>query len=315
MTFSELGDFARWRLLALLRPFLRNRRIDKGKWFVLDVLNPKPGEALEALGVRTAMTRYGSRVNAYMGYRNQRFMYLSGEYEVHLSRLFAAVLSPQWRFIDVGANIGFHSLLASIFADHVISVEPSATTRELLMANLALNHSGNVTVLPVGLSDTATDLVLHQHGSDIGGAHLGDASPDATSQVVHVARGDDVLPRSNGVRTLLKIDVEGWEHKALSGMPLLLSEPGVTVVAEITDEWLRRTGSSASALFDFMSSMGFHAYLVYSPSTRIKTTTALRKLDRPLAEFQYDALFTRCESAEAFWASARRGAEPSTTAR
>lgn len=319
MTLSYANDAFRWYSLQLAKPYLRNRVVDKGKWFIIDALNPRPGASLARFGSKVVRTRYGWPIRVDMRYAGHRVLYFSGEYEVEVSRLFARILRRGWLFVDVGANIGFYSLLAAPLADHVWSFEPNSSTRELLTSNIALNDLQNVTVLPFGLSDEPGTLAIGQQGSDIGGATFRTRADVTASESVTVVCGDSVLQACRGARTLIKIDVEGWEFKALCGLKGLLETSECAVLAEVTDEWLRATGGSAEQLFAYMSALGFYAYKVYSPPTTLHTHTRLRRLHRPLSEFQYNVLFAREPDEQAFWRWVHGGGElpvrPSTPAR
>jgi len=78
-----------------------------------------------------------------------------GWYEYEKQRFIAKVLAKDSVFYDIGANVGFYSLLAAQVASNgkVFSFEPSPRNIELLRKHLILNEINNVDILDVALSD------------------------------------------------------------------------------------------------------------------------------------------------------------------
>jgi len=142
-------------------------------------------------------------------------------------------------FCDVGANIGQHSLFMSRVAAHVHAFEPYAPVSERLEAHLALNGIDNITLHKLGLGDSNGDLPFFAPS----GNNTGVGSFDADSQQrgntpagsLRIARGDEYLadlelPRIDAI----KIDVEGFERKVLTGLRQTLVRFRPVLVVEIS---------------------------------------------------------------------------------
>ena len=160
----------------------------------------------------------------------------AGMWEPHVTRLFQHLLSPGDVFVDVGAHIGYYTLLASKLVGpegHVYALEPTRTTYEVLCSNLALNGVANVTALriaagaedgraplydaPLGHSGKAS--IRDPSGSDRAGEH-----GFAGAIGVDVRPVASVVPQSERERVrLVKIDVEGYEAEVLSGLEALFA--------------------------------------------------------------------------------------------
>lgn len=160
--------------------------------------------------------------------------------------------------VDVGANIGNHSLfLADRFA-RVIAFEPSPPLAKILDANLCLNDKHNVTLRQVGLSDQ--DAVMeYVPGAlgNLGGGGFADKSRIAEGKPLPVRTGDAEINFLNFPEpiALIKIDVEGHEFAVLRGLertidryhPFILfeaNEPFVTGGAVDIFHWLTDHGYS-----------------------------------------------------------------------
>src|SRR6266446_4332287 len=121
-----------------------------------------------------------ARWNVRMFFPGQRrgfgkFIYAFREYyEPELAYL-EKVLSPGKVFIDVGANFGVYTLVASKLAGaagKVIAIEPTAQSFAVLRQNIALNHFANVRAFRVALTQTRGKAWLY-HGWDPVGNSLG----------------------------------------------------------------------------------------------------------------------------------------------
>lgn len=120
--------------------------------------------------------------------------------------------------LDIGANIGNHSLYFSDFFKQVFSFEPSPRTYGLLSFNAAL--VSNIKTFNYGLSKATCSAELGTESKNIGASKIINSSNknnDAMlKQTIALKVLDDVNVTDLPIR-LIKIDVEGHEHEALSG--------------------------------------------------------------------------------------------------
>lgn len=144
---------------------------------------------------------------------------LDGVYEIaDLDFLFTAMAPNKTLFaeataIDIGANIGNHSLYFSDHFRQVLSFEPNPRTYKLLQLNVEL--AANVTCFNEGISNANTEVLLETFGTNSGrSAITGKDTGNARS--IRVKTLDSLIDEAETVR-LIKIDVEGHEEKALIG--------------------------------------------------------------------------------------------------
>jgi FkbM family methyltransferase len=161
--------------------------------------------------------------------------------ELDLLRDAAAVLRKQDRtplnFYDIGANVGQHSLFMSQHADHVYSFEPFAGVRSKLLEKITLNNLTNVTIFPVGLGNVSTELDFFEpSGAGKGlGSFIVAPQADCRVQKLPVWNGDEFL-KNNGLPRIdiIKIDVEGFEFRVISGLRERLNKDRPVILMEIS---------------------------------------------------------------------------------
>ncbi|MFC7357410.1 FkbM family methyltransferase [Jejudonia soesokkakensis] len=113
--------------------------------------------------------------------------------------------------LDIGANIGNHTLQFSKHFKKVFSFEPNPLVFEVLKLNT--RNLSNVILHPFGLSNTSQILNLQVPEDNIGGGGITTKEDDST-QKIKVKRGDDVIFEDFSI---MKIDIEGHELEAIIG--------------------------------------------------------------------------------------------------
>lgn len=186
-----------------------------------------------------------------------------GDYEYPVQQALASLARPGDVCYDVGANLGFFSILLGRLVGPtgiVHAFEPVPANVATIERNARLNDLGNVRVMRVALtrSDGEAELLLAQH---VGGAVLADAGtpPDPAGQMtVATAAVDSLLERGElAPPQLVKIDVEGAEMDVLVGMELALREHAPIIVLEIDDATQRECESKVSTCCEFLESLGY----------------------------------------------------------
>jgi FkbM family methyltransferase len=147
------------------------------------------------------------------------------------------ILHPGSVVYDVGANVGFLTLIAARLVGpegHVYAFEPIPANVRAIERNAALNELGNVTVVELALSDRAGDAVLRIPHANQGArlASLGESSGEEELTVRTAA-----LDELDGLRPpdLLKLDVEGAELLVLQGAKRCLETHRPALICELHD--------------------------------------------------------------------------------
>jgi len=215
-----------------------------------------------------------------------------GQWEPQITAVFERQLRQGDVCIDVGANIGYYSLLASRLvgkAGRVFAFEPGAAAAHILRLNVGLNRAHNVEVYRDAVSDSAGTMELHEHRSGQLGL-IGPFEEGMVFSVPAVTLDEAVVVDPSRCR-LLKVDVQGGELGVLHGAnDLLKRAERICVVCEISHD--------GPEIFDLMAGHGFRPYHIsweYSSRelARLRTRVLpITPIDAPPAE-ETNILFTK----------------------
>lgn len=195
-----------------------------------------------------------------------KFIYAFREYyEPELAYL-EKVLSPGKVFIDVGANFGVYTLVASKLvgtSGRVIAFEPTAQSFAILRRNIALNHFANVRAFQFALAQRRGKAWLY-HGWDPVGNSLGkDPLCGNEGEEVQTEALDKLLEEKGIDRVhAIKIDVEGAEELVLRGAIRCLTTNRPIVIFEFNPGCAARLGLSPCGARDLLESLGYEFVLL-----------------------------------------------------
>lgn len=164
-------------------------------------------------------------------------------WEPAITRFMRDTLKPGMVVADIGANIGYYTLLMSRAvgpAGHVFAIEPGPVIRARLEDNLARNCIRNVTVVPHGISDRAERREFIHSRVNQGASHFG--APSDTG--IELRRLADVIPADLLPRLgFIKLDVEGMEAPVMRDIAQMMPQlpHALTICAELRmDEEMQR---------------------------------------------------------------------------
>lgn len=209
-------------------------------------------------------------------------------YEAHLyERPEQLVLWSQLKtgstFIDVGAHIGFYTLLAAKRVGpegRVFSFEPDPDTYARLARNVKANPelAPRIRLFEFAASDSVGVARLFRTSlGNMGGNTLA-ATGDAPAMPVKTTTLDQIFSKEalDPGRAVVKIDVEGHEIRALRGFRETLSGKAKPVlVVEAADQHLRRAGASSEQLVQELEALDYRLFEIQRRGPRPLNTTRL----------------------------------------
>lgn len=166
--------------------------------------------------------------------------FVKGTYEPIQSEAFQRLIRPGSVVFDVGAHVGYYTVLSSVLAGtrgQVIAFEPLPANLKYLRRHLKLNDCANVRVLTNCVGEGSSIARFDDsHGTGVG--HLAN---DGTLEVQVRSLDEMVESGELPIPTFIKIDVEGAELQVLKGAERLLRRHRPTLVLSTHSDDLDRT--------------------------------------------------------------------------
>ncbi|HEY7269511.1 MAG TPA: FkbM family methyltransferase [Dehalococcoidia bacterium] len=245
-------------LRSPLAHFVRTLPI-KGRWRIASHLN-----RLFSAGQTTFELSGVGRLTLDLTIEMQQHVYWAGlsRDDARILRLARAVLPPDGVFLDVGANVGIHTLAVARHlagGGAVVAFEPHPVNHRLLVHNLWQNRLRHVVAENFGLAEASATLI-GTAAADGGNWSL--ASRGDYRFEVKLVRLDDYLQSHPVPRIdLMKIDVEGAEVRVLRGARKTIERFSPLIVFEVCPAWLAKMQTSPAELFAELVS---HDYSIHA---------------------------------------------------
>jgi FkbM family methyltransferase len=220
-----------------------------------------------------ARTRFGSKLVGNTREGLQRDICYFGVWEPHLTCWIQRRLAPGDVFVDVGANVGYFSLLAAGLVANtgkVVAIEASPSNYALLCRNLERNQLQNVRAVNAAASDEQKSTQLfrgpdHHSGWTTVVHSWADEHRCVAECEVQAAPLTSLLQPGEVSRArLIKVDVEGAEWEVAAGMKGLLSvsRADLEIVMEVTPSALLAHGKTCEGLLAMFAPFGFKPYQI-----------------------------------------------------
>ncbi|MFD4412806.1 FkbM family methyltransferase [Streptomyces sp. NPDC058476] len=227
---------------------------------------------------RVVRARFGARFAVDTQDLIQRYLYLFGVWEPHMTRWLQSRLEPGDVLVDVGSNIGYVSVLGSRLVGstgRVVSIEASPEFHRRVLWHRRLNGCDNIRAVNAAVSDIRKTLTFVLASSANMGANsiVPYAGPAESTFEMEARPLSDLLePEEIANARVIKIDVEGAEGGVVRGLAPLLDRlrPDAEITVEVTPERMAQLGDSADDLLRTMREHGYHVYRLandYAPGS------------------------------------------------
>lgn len=188
-----------------------------------------------------------------------RGLMLYGRYEPETTAVIQRLVKPGMVCFDVGANMGFYTVLMARVAKSVVSFEPALSMHQRLRRHIELNHLSNVVAERLALSDHRGQGTIY-------------VTPDTASiDPQHWSKDKAVSVDTFDCLTLdeycsehkveridfMKVDIDGHEAAFLRGAAETLSRHKPNLIIEIAPECLARGEQEATEICNWLVSLGY----------------------------------------------------------
>jgi FkbM family methyltransferase len=258
-------------LTSIFRAYVRYAPTQIGKRLMFNkVINPY----LSWRSFSTvATTIFGAKLAVSLPDLIQSRIYFFGFWEPQLTYFIKSGLKDGDYFVDVGANIGYFSLLASRIVGpkgRVFAVEASPCIFRKLEHNGGLNNCENISFFNIAASDAHGTLEIYLGNSE----NLGATTTVASVALLSAQKLEAKIPAAPlsaiiGEENLLnariiKIDVEGAEPSVIRGIAALLHKFGDKTewIIEISPQWSNEEGDETGKLIATFREAGYKLYKI-----------------------------------------------------
>lgn len=222
-----------------------------------------------------------------------RVLLASREYEPQETELVDKILHDGMTFVDVGANIGYFTVLAAKRVGptgRVFSFEPEPHNFELLKRNVDANQLTNVAAHNTAVVDEPKKINMYLSAYNYGDHRIVDGDDDSIRNVgrrhktvsVDGLRLDDCLAAYKRPINIIKVDVQGAEYLVLKGMKrTLIANPDVLLLTEFWPWGMRLSGTDPESYLSELRDLGFNAYQLESDGSLVEAPANVHDLEGP----------------------------------
>jgi FkbM family methyltransferase len=212
------------------------------------------------------------------------YIYFFGYYERYIINLMKRWLRQGGVAVDVGANVGCHTLIMSSLvgpAGRVLAFEPHPKIFERLADNLNLNRLANVKTFPYALADESGSANLYTFGEDYANQGMSSLTPVDGTEAQHSipieCKTLDEVAESESLDRLdlIKIDTEGYEAKVIMGAKKSLASFRPSLLLEYNKAHWQRAGHTLEDVKSLLTDLGYELYFARRSGIIVKVKDSL----------------------------------------
>jgi len=214
-------------------------------------------------------------------------------WEIHETNALLELMKPGQSFIDIGANIGYYTVIAAARlgdSGQVFSFEPDPENYALLTQNIEQNHFKNVQAFNLGLSNQDCSLPIFCSEENRGDHRLFETEAHQQGNMIQLVKADEFfMDRYGQYPTVhcIKIDTQGYEYSIVDGLKktIAANQAHLNMVVEFWPWGLRQNQSSAKALLALLDQYSLQIHIMDHIQGGIYSSKR-KDLDKWLAEVE-----------------------------
>ncbi len=203
-----------------------------------------------------------------------------GVYEGFETSLFQAELKAGMTVVDIGANIGYYTVIAANAVGQtgkVIAFEPDKQSADILQKNIKTNKFNNISFINKAVSNTIGLLHLYVSNKNRGDNRIYDPGDGRQYVEVEVTTLDHTISPETRI-DIIKMDIQGAEALALDGMEESIKRSKkITFFTEFWPESIKNTGRSPEEFLKKLISLGFTLYYINDEQKQLEEINDINK--------------------------------------
>ncbi|MEO0076614.1 MAG: FkbM family methyltransferase [candidate division WOR-3 bacterium] len=213
----------------------------------------------------------------YLDWRDTLQLSINGIYEPLVTNFFLKEVKPGNIIIDVGAHIGYYTLIFAKLAGQsgeVYAFEPDPTNFAILKKNVLINGYKNVILSNKAVSNISGRIKLYVYHDHPAWHKIYDTNDSNGYIEIESVRLDDFFKNYNKKVDFIKMDIEGAEWLAVSGMlEFLKNQDKVKIITEYNPSKLKFFGIKATDFLELLSNLNFKLFEFSEKSSKIVETS------------------------------------------
>ena len=199
-------------------------------------------------------------IKMYVGndYNISRSLLVKGTYEPEETKIFKENIEEGMIVIDIGANIGYYTLIASkLVGDKgkVYAFEPDIRSYNLLVKNIKINKCNNVIPILKAVSNKSGNSTLFINNLEATSSSL--SKENCRNRTNSIKVKTVTLDESFGKIDIIKMDVEGAERIIIEGGKRVLKNNNLKILMEFNIKMLKSLGTDKSILLNQLKLLGY----------------------------------------------------------
>jgi FkbM family methyltransferase len=203
-----------------------------------------------------------------------------GYFEKGILNLFKKELKKDDTFLDIGANIGQHSLYASHFANQVYAFEPIQKIYDQFLKSVEKNQIKNIQVFNYGIGKEEKKMPIYGTASNMGASTVFKVPEKKFIQEVNIVPLDELLQSKNINKVdFIKIDVEGYEWEVLQGAQKTIKQNKPKMIIEFSPHIYNKVDVSISEnIYNFLLQNGYTLFDVDNDGSKCELVTSFEDI-------------------------------------
>lgn len=209
------------------------------------------------------------------------YLAVHGYWEKMETQMVHRYVKPGMRVLDIGANIGYHTILAAGLVGEkgrVVAIEPGDDNFKLLSRSVAELPYKNVELVHGGAWHTSGEIQLYVSEESPSDHKVYDSSEGRPTETITAVAIDDMFPDEKF--DFLKMDIQGAEGHAFKGMrKVLRNHPPTAMVLEFCPGNLATAGTPAPEIYAFLMELGYSTFRIDEELEKIYPVSLEQILD------------------------------------